>query len=260
MNERLALLCLAAAMLSVSINSNAAPPTCAAASGAFVPTVAELYTSEGCDSCPPADRWFSSLKDEAAKGKVIPLAFHVDYWDYLGWKDRFADPLFSARHRDAASQGGAKVVYTPQVLVDGREFQQWRRTGAERIATTVGQKPPRAELRVTAAPAGSQLQVSVTGKNTTGGRGAEAYVALFESGLSSDVRAGENKGVMLHHDFVVRRWLGPFAFDGANLKVSQQIEVPAESSLARSGIAVIATDERGGILQALALPLRECGG
>src|SRR4051794_21813675 len=110
----------------------AAAPTCTAASRSALTPVVELYTSEGCDSCPPADRWFSALKAEAAKGTVVPLAFHVDYWDYLGWKDRFADAAFSVRHREAASRGGAKVIYTPQVLFEGREFAQWRRTDATR--------------------------------------------------------------------------------------------------------------------------------
>src|SRR3954471_24330071 len=85
------LLVLLLAMLTSPVSSAlAAANACTAASGAAVPAVVELYTSEGCDSCPPADRWVSSLKADAAKGKVIPLAFHVDYWDYIGWKDRFA--------------------------------------------------------------------------------------------------------------------------------------------------------------------------
>src|SRR5690242_9120793 len=78
-------------------------PACSATSATQAPAVVELYTSEGCDSCPPADRWFSSLKPAAAQGKVLPLAFHIDSWDYLGWKDRFSDAAYSARHRAAAS-------------------------------------------------------------------------------------------------------------------------------------------------------------
>ena len=122
-------------------------------------------------------------------------------------------------------------------------------------------KPARAELRVTAAPSGArQLQVNVAGKTLQGARAAEAYVALFENGLSSDVKAGENKGVMLNHDFVVRRWLGPFAFDAGALAVEQTIALPADGVLGQSGVAVVAVDERGAVMQALALPLRECGG
>lgn len=91
-------------------------------------------------------------------------------------------------------------------------------------------------------------------------RAAEASVALFENGLSSDVKAGENKGVVLHHDFVVRRWLGPFAFNAGALALAQTIDLPADGALGQSGVALVAVDERGAVLQALALPLRDCGG
>ncbi|MEP7084828.1 MAG: DUF1223 domain-containing protein [Betaproteobacteria bacterium] len=243
----------------------AAAPTatgaaCSASSGATIPAVVELYTSEGCDSCPPADRWFGALKDQAARGKVIPLAFHVDYWDYLGWKDRFGDPAFSARHRTAASNGGARVVYTPQVLFEGREFQQWRRTTPEKLSLSSTAKPARANLRIAAAPAGARkLQLDVSAKALQSVQHADAYVALFESGLSSDVKAGENKGVLLRHDFVVRRWLGPFAFKDGALSLAQPVELPGDSALAQSGIAVVAVDADGAVLQALSMPLRDCG-
>jgi hypothetical protein len=248
-------------MLTLPALAGAAGPVCSAASGNVIPAVIELYTSEGCDSCPPADRWLGALKKQAASGKVMPLAFHTDYWDYLGWKDRFADPAFGARHRDAASRGGARVVVTPQVLVDGREFPQWRRTSPEQLAAPRSARPARAALRITAGPAGAHaLQVSVAGNMLQDERAGHAYVALFESGLSTDVKAGENAGMVLHHDFVVRRWLGPFAFNGGALTVTQIVDLPADGVPGQSGVAVVALDERGAILQALALPLRECGG
>jgi hypothetical protein len=248
-------------MLIVPTPADAAAPVCTANSGNAIPAIIELYTSEGCDSCPPADRWFGSLKEQAARGKVVPLAFHVDYWDYLGWKDRFGDPAFSARHREAASRGGAKVVYTPQVMFEGREFQQWRHVAPEKLLATGPAKPARAELRVSATPSGArQLQVNVAGKTLPGARSAEAYVALFENGISSDVKAGENNGVVLHHDFVVRRWLGPFTFKAGTLALAQTIDLPADAVFAQSGVAVLAVDDQGAAMQALALPLRECGG
>jgi len=241
----------------------AAAPVCTASSRGALTPVVELYTSEGCDSCPPADRWFSGLKAEAAKGTVVPLAFHVDYWDYLGWKDRFADPSFGARHREAASLGGAKVIYTPQVLFDGREFAQWRRTGAGKLGNGPA-RPARADLTLTAAAQpgeGRQLQVQVAGHTRAGTKGATAYVAVYESGLASDVKAGENNGVRLAHDFVVRRWLGPFPFDGAGtLSLTQIIALPADAVPAQSGLAVIAVDERRSLLQSLAVPTAGCPG
>jgi len=105
-NERLSLFCLAAAMLSVSANSNSAPTACSAASGSFVPTVAELITSEGCEQLPPADRWFSSLKDEAAIGQgdsafLSRRLLGLASW----WKDRFGDSAVSARHSRCGEPG-----------------------------------------------------------------------------------------------------------------------------------------------------------
>jgi hypothetical protein len=243
--------------------ASAAGNSCTVTGGKTIPTVLELYTSEGCDSCPPIDRWFSTLKDDAARGKVVPLAFHVDYWDYIGWKDRFGDPKYSARQREAASRGGARVVYTPQVFLDGREFQPWRRASDKLPAGP--SKPAKAELQVAgmltpSATSSPQVRIEIDGRSAQPASRAEAYVALFENGLSSDVKAGENKGVLLRHDFVVRRWLGPFAFERGRLNVSQNIDLPVDGVVAQSGIAVVAVDERGAILQAVSLPLRECAG
>ncbi|MEO8135024.1 MAG: DUF1223 domain-containing protein [Betaproteobacteria bacterium] len=253
----------ALALSTLPAIAGAADPACTAASGNALTPVVELYTSEGCDSCPPADRWFSGLKAEAARGKVVPLAFHVDYWDYLGWKDRFADPAFTARHREAASRGGAKVIYTPQVLFDGREFSQWRRTAAEKLADGKAPRTPRAELRIAATTVtadANQLQLKIAGRTVPGARAASAYVAIYENGLASDVKAGENKGVLLTHDYVVRRWLGPFAFDSAGtLSLAETIELPADAVRSHAGIAVLAVDDRGSLLQSLALPLQRCG-
>ena len=81
----------------------AAPAACNATSGVSVPTVVELYTSEGCNSCPPADKWLSTIKDQPG---VVSLAFHVDYWDRLGWKDRFADPAYTQRQNEVSARGG----------------------------------------------------------------------------------------------------------------------------------------------------------
>ena len=109
------------------VNAPALAATCgpaiAAKSGTVTGTIVELYTSEGCDSCPPADKWFSTLN--AARDGVVPLAFHVDYWDYIGWKDRFAKSLFTQRQRDAVTRQGSRVSYTPQLMLDGRDLRTW---------------------------------------------------------------------------------------------------------------------------------------
>ncbi len=88
-------------------------------------TVIELYTSEGCNSCPPVDRWFGGLPQQGISPETaVLLAFHVDYWNQLGWPDRFSRPQFSDRQRDVTARHGSGVIYTPQLTVDGRDFRQ----------------------------------------------------------------------------------------------------------------------------------------
>ncbi|HUG25789.1 DUF1223 domain-containing protein, partial [Piscinibacter sp.] len=102
---------LAAAACAMAADA-AAAPQCSARSGPAAAPLVELYTSEGCNSCPPADRWLSALKDRPG---VVALAFHVDYWDGLGWKDRFASPLHTQRQAQQRAVNGARFSYTPQV-------------------------------------------------------------------------------------------------------------------------------------------------
>ena len=99
--------------------------SCSAQSPATMVPLVELYTSEGCSSCPPADRWLSRLKENPA---VVALAFHVDYWDKLGWKDRFASPAYSRRQAQQQAFNGARFSYTPQVVLNGRDHPHWNAT------------------------------------------------------------------------------------------------------------------------------------
>lgn len=183
------------ATLATSSASGQAPASCHAVSAAQAPVLIELYTSEGCNSCPPADRWLSSLHADGVN--VVAAAFHVDYWDRLGWKDRFADPTYSARQAAQQGRSGARFVYTPQVLVNGRDSKP-------------GVAPPRASG---AAPVRIEMRresderVSVRIEASAGAPARLAlWWALLEDGHSSDVAAGENRGVTLKHDHVVRRY------------------------------------------------------
>src|SRR5215471_15461328 len=86
----------------------------------------ELFTSEGCSSCPPAEKWLSGLKsNQELWKKIVPVAFHVDYWDHLGWRDRFAKPQFTSRQQHYASTWGSDSVYTPAFVVNGKEWRDW---------------------------------------------------------------------------------------------------------------------------------------
>ncbi len=167
---------------------------CSARSTRNMTPVVELYTSEGCNSCPPADRWLSRLR---ADPSVVALAFHVDYWDRLGWKDRFASPAYTQRQNQQQASNGARFSYTPQVVVDGIDRPDWPRVvmpPRTAASATVDVVLARSAERVTASVAASAASP----------RRLAAYWAVTEQGHVSAVRAGENEGVTLRHDFVVR--------------------------------------------------------
>lgn len=156
-------------------------------------TVVELYTSEGCSSCPPADRWLSSLKSDPRLFKtLIPMAFHVDYWDDLGWPDRFAQKAFSQRQRALAQQGFVSQVYTPGLVVDSQEWRAWF-NGVRHVPSLA---EPAGQL--TAQYAGGELVVNYPETTLY-----ELNVAVLGMGLDTEVKAGENRGRRLQHDFVV---------------------------------------------------------
>src|SRR5258706_11293884 len=122
---------------------------CTVKSGPTTAALVELYTSEGCSSCPPADRWLTTMGHATTDRAFVPIAFHVAYWDYLGWKDAFADMRFTERQRQFARAAGANSVYTPQVVLGGRDFPEWRRTGSvSRTAETINARPARAGLEI----------------------------------------------------------------------------------------------------------------
>ncbi len=170
----------------------------------------ELYTSEGCSSCPPADRWLSRLPSSPAQQRFIPVSFHVSYWDYIGWKDRFADPRFTERQRELAKILGARSVYTPQVVVAGRDLRTWSHEAEfERGVQAANAMRPRAKLEVTAQPqasgaAGIVARVRTEISPGTPTRDLAVFTLLTQGKLSSRVTAGENRGELLRHDHVVR--------------------------------------------------------
>ena len=172
----------------------AAADACVAASPRTVVPVIELYTSEGCNSCPPADRWLSGLKSGP---DVVALAFHVDYWDRLGWKDRFASAAFTQRQASQQASTGARFSYTPQVVVDGQDRKDW-----PSIRVPAGSRPP-ALVDVSLAREGERFVATVT-PGARSPKQLAAYWAVTEQAHVTSVKAGENDGATLRHDFVVR--------------------------------------------------------
>ena len=157
----------------------------------------ELYTSEGCSSCPPADRWLSALKQHPALWqRLVPIAFHVDYWDHIGWKDRFARAEFTDRQRQYANENTLSTIYTPGLISNGKE---WRNFGWTAPTTTRGRNVGPMIVKADA----DELAISFQPVRTLAVDKLVANIALLGFGLTSDVRAGENAGRELTHDFVV---------------------------------------------------------
>jgi hypothetical protein len=158
-------------------------------------TLLELYTSEGCSSCPPAEKWLSALRSDARLWRdVVPVAFHVNYWDRLRWKDRFAQQSFTARQYAYAKAGTGASVYTPGFIVNGREWRGWFDGGP---LPSSDDRVGALEARVTSAGAVT-VRFSPERKFEQGA----AYVTWLGFDLVSDVRRGENAGRVLRHDFV----------------------------------------------------------
>jgi hypothetical protein len=177
---------------AVAADASAAAGACSARSGPLAATVVELYTSEGCDSCPPADRWLSGL---GQRRDVVGLAFHVDYWDRLGWTDRHASPAWTRRQSEQLAVNGARFAYTPQVVVDGHDRMDWPKLVPAAARTSA--------VAIELTREGDQVRAAVTPGAAAPHRLA-AYWAVTESGHRSVVKAGENAGRTLDHDFVVR--------------------------------------------------------
>ena len=171
-----------------------AAEACVAKSARDIAPVVELYTSEGCNSCPPADQWLSRLKSDP---NVVALAFHVDYWDRLGWKDRFASATFTERQATEQKSNGARFSYTPQVVVDGQDRKDWWS-----LATPIASRPV-APVEVVLTRDGDRVTATVAA-TARSPKQLAAYWAVTEQGHVTAVKAGENQGATLHHDYVVR--------------------------------------------------------
>jgi hypothetical protein len=175
--------------------------------------VLELFTSQGCSTCPPADVLLSDLGRDGSAGPVVPLAFHVDYWDRLGWSDPFSSRRWSERQEEYARALGKTNLATPQLVIDGRAecIGSRRDEVLRKIAEARAQQPAaRVDLSL-GAMAGSgahpklRVKVSVQMLRQAASADPDVWVALTQSGLSTEVKSGENAAKTLHDDFVVRR-------------------------------------------------------
>jgi hypothetical protein len=246
MYNRFLCIVLPAAMIAACVSSNAlAQPTCAAQSGERRTPVIELYTSEGCSSCPPADQWLSTLKGKP----VVAQAFHVSYWDYIGWTDRFANPAFNARQRESAKQQGARFVYTPQIVRNGKDWRDY--------AGRVPETGDTAQVRITLQRIGQSDKYEARVTPLPGVTQWSAYWTVTEHGHVSKVKAGENNGSSLQHDFVVRQLVPTGSFEGPQLL--QLIAIPGQAEHPRQ-INLVVNDPKTMLpFQALSLQCTPTG-
>ncbi len=233
---------------------------CAAKSGATTVPLLELYTSEGCSSCPPADKWLSGLKSNPKQ--FIPLAFHVDYWDYIGWKDRFSTAEYSERQRRLAAFSGSSYVYTPQFVLNGRDFRNVDESRLNKIVENGQKLASRAQLNlnmVTSAKDEATLKVSAQLMQPEDNKTSDIFVAIYENKLMSKINAGENNGRELKHDYVVRELFGAYQMDNQNhfnknFTLNAALK-NAEYQFENMGAVVFVQNRQNGeILQSLALP------
>jgi hypothetical protein len=178
----------------------------------------ELFTAQGCSSCPPADRLLTAMGGDPDLGRqVVPLAYHVDDWDTAAWRDRFSDKAWTRRQADYVRGAGGDQVYTPQLVIAGGKQCVGSDVPCIRAAVEAAASRPQGTVALALGAGGAdELTVTVDAQAPAGARGRlEVWVALYESGLDTEVRGGENARKTLHDDYVVRRLERAFEVSGS---------------------------------------------
>ncbi|WP_432722723.1 DUF1223 domain-containing protein [Jeongeupia wiesaeckerbachi] len=232
--------------------SPAVAATCNADSGMQRAALVELYTSEGCSSCPPADARLNTLGGDP---RVIPLALHVGYWDGLGWHDRFARDGHAGRQRALVSATGGATVYTPHFFINGKPLLEWRERLDALIAQPLRQTASlRLQLLATVAGPG-RVRFSVTVSPPPADSGAlQLLVGLSEDGLTSKIAAGENRGALLKHDHVVRVLSAPLAIPAGGGTLTQTLTLPDDAGTRLRAVAFVQRAGTLDVVQAVQSP------
>lgn len=259
--ERMLFLLLLLFGASFTITSQAS--TCSVRSPDHRIALLELYTSEGCSSCPPADKWLSDLdKRGLDSNKVVPLALHVDYWNYIGWKDPYSSVQYTKRQREVASRNRLRTIYTPQMVLQGQDFRSWRRVDFKPLLKAINEQAAPADIAFTILPNGKgtyDLKVNASVRDSKMTSGGHLLIAIYESRLKSSITAGENEGRVLQHDYVVRSLYPPVALSAAGKAESSfNLHIPPEWDTSNLGIAAFIEHPQQGILQAFSAQL-VCG-
>ncbi len=222
--------CAAAAVVALGAFVGAADRAVAQAS----PVVVELFTSQGCSSCPPADEYLSGIAD---REDVIAMSIHVDYWDYLGWRDVFSSPAHTRRQRDYAGRMGERMVYTPQIIVQGREGMVGSHASKVEAAIKRHAAQPRGAL-VKLVKMEDRLVAEITPVGEGGARG-QVLMAWYSKSEEVAIRAGENRGRKIVYHNVVRGWSDMGVWRGGRIALTAPLPMA-------DGVAVLVQDREGG--------------
>ena len=220
---------------------------CVAQSSADRPHLVELYTSEGCSSCPPAERWLSSLRDSSG---YVALEFHVDYWDSDSWRDPYSDARYTERQKAIVARGRRNLVYTPQVVVDGQLWKNWPKAPPPTTVDTAGPSIRLQLIRGTPLRATLDTDSAIAHNNSW-----RMHVAVTENSLSNAISGGENRGATLAHDHVVRAFSTALPLGHAEIDLA----LPEGLDLAQSSVVAFVQDEHSGeVVQVVRLPIADC--
>lgn len=205
----------------------------------------ELYTSEGCSSCPPAEKWLSRQVDAPQLWReFIPVAFHVDYWDDLGWRDPWSRAEFAERQRQYGAKWRSRTIYTPEFVVDGKEWRNWN-----------GREIPRAATRVGILSASSvdtnlwNIRFSPTNSDPAD---FQVHAAWLSGNVTSAVKAGENEGRTLRHDFIVVKLIAaPLQRQNEGFEGQLDFPPPTRVLAGQSSLALAVWITRAGQLESV---------
>lgn len=216
--------------------------TATASQAEDAPVVVELFTSQGCSSCPPADALLTRLGEY---DNVIPLALHVDYWDYIGWKDKFAQPAFTKRQKAYAHNLGTNVIYTPQMVINGSDQVAGNRT-MDVSDLVQAHKAKGMPARIDINRSGDTL--TIRGKEVNTLRRADVILIRYQPAATVQIARGENAGKTLSHSFIVTEWIDIGDWDGMS-PLFQTVAVSGQNPI----VVLVQAKGQGAILAAARL-------